>query len=60
MFNTGNAAAADAEDERESRGGLFLRMRDSLSKSRRAMTQQLAAVMSTRPTPTSGSGWRRP
>jgi fused signal recognition particle receptor len=45
MFNTGNAAAADAEDERESRGGLFSRMRDSLSKSRRAMTQQLAAVM---------------
>jgi fused signal recognition particle receptor len=45
MFNTGSAAAAGAEDERESRGGLFSRMRDSLSKSRRAMTQQLAAVM---------------
>ncbi len=45
MFNTGSAAAADAEDERDSRGGLFSRMRGSLSKSRRAMTQQLAAVM---------------
>jgi len=45
MFNTGTAAAADAEGDQESRGGLFSRMRESLSKSRRAMTQQLAAVM---------------
>jgi fused signal recognition particle receptor len=45
MFNTGTAAAADAERDQESRGGLFSRMRESLSKSRRAMTQQLAAVM---------------
>jgi fused signal recognition particle receptor len=45
MFNTGTAPAVDAEGERESRGGLLSRMRDSLSKSRRAMTQQLAAVM---------------
>jgi fused signal recognition particle receptor len=45
MFNTGTAPAIDAEGERESRGGLLSRMRESLSKSRRAMTQQLAAVM---------------
>jgi fused signal recognition particle receptor len=45
MFNTGTAPAIDPEGERESRGGLLSRMRDSLSKSRRAMTQQLAAVM---------------
>jgi fused signal recognition particle receptor len=45
MFNTGTAAAVDAEGDQESRGGLFSRMRESLSKSRRAMTQQLAAVM---------------
>ncbi|MDX6494125.1 MAG: fused signal recognition particle receptor [Gaiellales bacterium] len=45
MFNTGTAPAVDAEGERESRGGLLSRMRESLSKSRRAMTQQLAAVM---------------
>jgi fused signal recognition particle receptor len=45
MFNTGTAAAAGAEGDQESRGGLFSRMRESLSKSRRAMTQQLAAVM---------------
>ena len=44
MFNTGAAGVADAEGDQESRGGLFSRMRDSLSKSRRAMTQQLAAV----------------
>jgi fused signal recognition particle receptor len=45
MFNTGTAARADGETDQERRGGLLSRMRDSLSKSRRAMTQQLAAVM---------------
>ena len=45
MFNTGTAPAIDTEGERESRGSLLSRMRESLSKSRRAMTQQLAAVM---------------
>ena len=45
MSNTGTAAAIDTDGERESRGGLLSRMRESLSKSRRAMTQQLAAVM---------------
>jgi fused signal recognition particle receptor len=45
MFNTGAAAPADGETDQERRGGLLSRMRDSLSKSRRAMTQQLAAVM---------------
>jgi fused signal recognition particle receptor len=45
MFNTGAAVEVDAEAEQERRGGLFSRMRDSLSKSRRAMTQQLSAVM---------------
>jgi fused signal recognition particle receptor len=45
MFNTGTAAPADGETEQERRGGLLSRMRESLSKSRRAMTQQLAAVM---------------
>ena len=45
MFNTGSEQVAVADDPEESRGGLFRRMRDSLSKSRRAMTQQLQAVM---------------
>jgi len=45
MFNTGAAAAAEPEADEQERGGLFRRMRDSLSKSRRAMTQQLTAVM---------------
>ncbi len=45
MFNTGTEQVAVADDPEESRGGLFRRMRDSLSKSRRAMTQQLQAVM---------------
>jgi fused signal recognition particle receptor len=45
MFNTGTAAPGDGESEQERRGGLLSRMRESLSKSRRAMTQQLAAVM---------------
>jgi fused signal recognition particle receptor len=45
MFNTGTTAeTADQPDEQERRG-LFSRMRESLSKSRRAMTQQLTAVM---------------
>jgi fused signal recognition particle receptor len=45
MFNTGSEQVAVADEPEESRGGLFRRMRDSLSKSRRAMTQQLQAVM---------------
>ncbi len=45
MFNTGADVDVDAAAEEERRGGLFSRMRDSLSKSRRAMTQQLSAVM---------------
>jgi fused signal recognition particle receptor len=45
MFNTGAAAAAEPEADEQERGGLFRRMRESLSKSRRAMTQQLTAVM---------------
>jgi fused signal recognition particle receptor len=45
MFNTGGDAPVATEADGESRGGLFSRMRESLSKSRRAMTQQLAAVM---------------
>ena len=44
MFDTGTAAAAAPEHEAAS-SGLFRRMRDSLSKSRRAMTQQLQTVM---------------
>jgi fused signal recognition particle receptor len=45
MFNTGAQAPAAEEAPEEERRGLFSRMRESLSKSRRAMTQQLAAVM---------------
>jgi len=45
MFNTGAAATAEVEADEQERGGLFRRMRESLSKSRRAMTQQLTAVM---------------
>ena len=45
MFNTGTEQVAVADDPEERSGGLFRRMRDSLSKSRRAMTQQLQAVM---------------
>jgi fused signal recognition particle receptor len=46
MFNLGASAgaAAVAEDEPRRRG-MFRRLRESLSKSRRAMTQQLQAVM---------------
>jgi fused signal recognition particle receptor len=56
MFNTGAEGRLDAEAERESRGGLLSRMRESLSKSRRAMTQQLAAVMFD---PTDADVWER-
>src|SRR5439155_9328573 len=56
MFNTGTASTVAAEGDPESRGGLFSRMRDSLSKSRRAMTQQLAAVMFD---PADGDVWER-
>ncbi len=45
MFNTGAQAPAAEQAQEEERRGLFSRMRDSLSKSRRAMTQQLTAVM---------------
>ena len=45
MFDTGSEPQAVPEPDAEERRGLFSRMRDSLSKSRRAMTQQLAAVM---------------
>jgi len=45
MFNTGAAASEPEQVEEDERRGLFARMRESLSKSRRAMTQQLTAVM---------------
>src|SRR5690349_19616692 len=45
MFDTGRDASVATEAEEEERRGLFSRMRESLSKSRRAMTQQLTAVM---------------
>ena len=45
MFNTGDGAQPPADGTPEERGGLFRRMRDSLSKSRRAMSQQLQAVV---------------
>jgi fused signal recognition particle receptor len=44
MFDTGDGAPIPApEEERE--GGVFARLRGSISRSRRAMTQQLQAVM---------------
>jgi fused signal recognition particle receptor len=45
MFDTGAAPQAAPDPDAEERRGLFSRMRESLSKSRRAVTQQLAAVM---------------
>ena len=45
MFNTGAGASEPEQPQEEERRGLFSRMRESLSKSRRAMTQQLTAVM---------------
>ncbi len=46
MFNLGaDAEAAIASEDGPRRGGLFRRMREGLAKSRRAMTQQLQAVM---------------
>jgi fused signal recognition particle receptor len=45
MFNTGQAADGSAQPQESDRRGVFARMRESLSKSRRAMTQQLTAVM---------------
>jgi fused signal recognition particle receptor len=45
MFNTGAASPVAEQEPEESRSGLFRRMRDSLSKSRRAMAQQLQAVV---------------
>jgi fused signal recognition particle receptor len=45
MFDTGRDASVATEAEDDERRGLFSRMRESLSKSRKAMTQQLTAVM---------------
>jgi fused signal recognition particle receptor len=45
MFNTGARQPEPEEQEQDERRGLFSRMRESLSKSRRAMTQQLTSVM---------------
>src|SRR4051795_12088486 len=45
MFDTGRDASVATEADEEQRRGLFSRMRESLSKSRRAMTQQLTSVM---------------
>jgi fused signal recognition particle receptor len=44
MFDTGDGAPPPAEEPDEARG-LFRRMREGLSRSRRAMTQQLATVV---------------
>jgi fused signal recognition particle receptor len=43
MFNTGEAPVAEGEPEQTR--GMFGRLRESISRSRRAMTQQLAGVM---------------
>ncbi|MGN6378246.1 MAG: signal recognition particle-docking protein FtsY [Gaiellales bacterium] len=43
MFNTGEGEAPDEPEEQ--RGGMFSRLRDSISRSRRAMAQQLAGVV---------------
>src|SRR4051794_41931419 len=56
MFNTGDGAQPPADETPEERGGLFRRMRDSLSKSRRAMSQQLQAVVFN---PADPEGWER-
>jgi fused signal recognition particle receptor len=44
MFNTGEGDAQEPETAEAGRG-LFSRLRDNLSRSRRAMAQQLAGVM---------------
>jgi fused signal recognition particle receptor len=44
MFDTGDGPAPEAAAEAEP-GGMFARLRDSISRSRRAMTQQLAAAV---------------
>jgi fused signal recognition particle receptor len=44
MFNTGDGAPPE-EDAESQRGGMFSRLRDSISRSRRAMAQQLAGVV---------------
>jgi fused signal recognition particle receptor len=44
IFNTGEDIVPEPEPEQRS-GGMFSRLRDSISKSRRAMTQQLAGVV---------------
>ena len=47
---------AFAQPQQDDRRGVFSRMRESLSKSRRAMTQQLTAVMFD---PADGQVWER-
>jgi fused signal recognition particle receptor len=44
MFNTGEELAPEPETEERS-GGMFSRLRESISRSRKAMTQQLAGVV---------------
>ncbi len=44
MFNTGEEAPPEPEPEARS-GGMFSRLRDSIGRSRRAMSQQLAGVV---------------
>ncbi len=44
MFNTGEESAPEPEAEQPS-GGMFSRLRDSISRSRKAMSQQLAGVV---------------
>ncbi len=44
MFDTGDGAPIPAPEEQRE-GGVFARLRGSISRSRRAMTQQLQAVM---------------
>jgi fused signal recognition particle receptor len=45
MFDTGDGAGPAPEPEEQERGGFFRRLRENLSRSRRAMTQQLAGVV---------------
>ena len=44
MFNTGEEAPPEPEPEERS-GGMFSRLRESIGRSRRAMSQQLAGVV---------------
>ena len=45
MFRTGDDEPAAAAVEADEPSGLFARLRDSISRSRRAMAQQLAAAV---------------